>query len=108
MQRGGDLLLLRGDLVRLAELLAETLLAREVQAAVAEPVLALAEWALAEVSLPELSLPELTEARVAETGIAELLTDSLMRAIGAHHSSPSEHRGRQGLREERCVVSVRQ
>ncbi len=103
VQRGSDLLLLRGDLVRLTELLAETLLAGEVQAAIAEP-----ELPLPDLTKGRVTEGRVTEGRVTETRIAELLTDSLMRAIAAHHSSSAEKRGRQGLSEERCVVSVRQ
>jgi len=104
MQRGGDLLLLRSNLLRLAELLPETLLGREVQGVIAESEWALAGLTLAEWALAELALPELTQVAqtgIAKPGVAELLTESLMRAITAHHPTSSEHGGRQGLSEER-------
>jgi len=100
MQRGRDLLLLGGDLMRLPELLAEALLAGGIHAAIAQSELTLAELTLAELAL--------AKARIAEAGITEVLTDSWVRTIAAHHSSRPEDGGRQGLSEEWCVVSIRQ
>src|SRR3981189_938745 len=121
VERAGDLLLvLRGELLRCRERLAETLLLQAL-IAVALPLVAvtrlsrvapgpgavialarLSERALSELALSELALSKLAEAWVAELG-AEPLGSSV-----AHHSGRPEDRGRQRLSEIRRMVSVRQ
>ena len=121
VERAGDLLLvLRGELLRCRERLAETLLLQAL-IAVALPLVAvtrlsrvaagpgavialarLSERALSELALSELALSKLAEACVAELG-AEPLGSSV-----AHHSGRPEDRGRQRLSEIRRMVSVRQ
>jgi hypothetical protein len=96
MERRGDLLLLCGDLLRLAELLSKTLLPRQV-----------ARWIEAgAVALPERTLAELAESGIAEAGVAELRSNALHASVAAH-SGRAEDRGRQRLSEIRSVVSVR-
>lgn len=112
MQRCGDLLLLlSGDLLRLTELLAETLLAREAAHEGQVGAVALTELALTELmtlsELMALSESELAQAWVAQAGIAELRADSLGSSVAAHHSGCPERRGHKRLSEVRGVVSVR-
>src|ERR1700730_17156872 len=122
VERAGDLLLvLRGELLRCRERLAETLLLQAL-IAVALPLVAvtrlsrvaagpgatialarLSERALSELALSELALSKLAEARVAELG-----AEPLGSSVAAHHSGRPEDRGRQRLSEIRRMVSVRQ
>jgi hypothetical protein len=122
----GDLLLvLRGELLRCRERLAETLL--QALIAVALPLVAvtrlsrvaagpgaaialarLSERALSELALSELALSELALSDLAEACIAELGAEPLGSSVAAHHSGRPEDRGRQRLSEIRRMVSVRQ
>ena len=126
VERAGDLLLvLRGELLRCRERLAETLLLQAL-IAVALPLVAvtrlsrvaagpgavialarLSERALSELALSELALSELALSKLAEACVAELGAEPLGSSI-AHHSGRPEDRGRQRLSEIRRMVSVRQ
>ena len=122
----GDLLLvLRGELLRCRERLAETLL--QALIAVALPLVAvtrlsrvaagpgaaialarLSERALSELALSELALSELALSQLAEACVAELGAEPLGSSVAADHSGRPEDRGRQRLSEIRRMVSVRQ
>jgi hypothetical protein len=126
VERAGDLLLvLRGELLRCRERLAETLL--QALIAVALPLVAvtrlsrvaagpgaaialarLSERALSELALSELALSELALSKLAEACVAELGAEPLGSSVAAHHSGRPEDRGRQRLSEIRRMVSVRQ
>jgi hypothetical protein len=126
VERAGDLLLvLRGELLRCRERLAETLLLQAL-IAVALPLVAvtrlsrvaagpgavialarLSERALSELALSELALSELALSKLAEACVAELGAEPLGSSV-AHHSGRPEDRGRQRLSEIRRMVSVRQ
>jgi hypothetical protein len=117
VERAGDLLLvLRGELLRCHERLAETLLLQALIAVAlplvtvtrlsrvaAEPGAAIALARLSEWTLSELALSKLTDACVAELG-----AEPLGSSVAAHHSGRPEDRGRQRLSEIRRMVSVRQ
>src|SRR5258707_8778275 len=108
VERAGDLLLvLRGELLRCHERLAETLLLQALIAVAlplvtvtrlsrvaAEPGAAIALARLSEWTLSELALSKLTDACVAELG-----AEPLGSSVAAHHSGRSEDRGRQRLSE---------
>jgi hypothetical protein len=126
VERAGDLLLvLRGELLRCRERLAETLLLQAL-IAVALPLVAvtrlsrvaagpgavialarLSERALSELARSELALSELALSKLAEACVAELGAEPLGSSV-AHHSGRPEDRGRQRLSEIRRMVSVRQ
>jgi hypothetical protein len=106
MERCGDLLLLCGELLRLAELLAKTLLAHEVARGIEAGAVALPELAWSELAWSELALSELAEGRIAKAGVAELRGNSLHASVAAHSGRP-EHGRRQRLSEVRSIVSVR-
>jgi predicted nucleic acid-binding Zn ribbon protein len=126
VERAGDLLLvLRGELLRCRERLAETLLLQAL-IAVALPLVAvtrlsrvaagpgavialarLSERALSELALSELALSKLALSKLAEAWVAELGAEPLGSSV-AHHSGRPEDRGRQRLSEIRRMVSVRQ
>jgi hypothetical protein len=117
VERAGDLLLvLRGELLRCHERLAETLLLQALIAVAlplvtvtrlnrvaAGPGAAIALARLSEWTLSELALSKLTDACVAELG-----AEPLGSSVAAHHSGRPEDRGRQRLSEIRRMVSVRQ
>lgn len=126
VERAGDLLLvLRGELLRCRERLAETLLLQAL-IAVALPLVAIArlnrvaagpsaialarlsERALSELALSELALSQLALSKLAEACVAELGAEPLGSSVAAHHSGRPEDRGRQRLSEIRRMVSVRQ
>jgi hypothetical protein len=100
MKRRGDLLLLCGDLLRLAGLLSKTLLSKTLLAHQARWI------ALSERTLAELAESGIAEAGVAEARGAELGSNALHAAVAAHSGRP-EHGGCQRLSEIRTVVSVR-
>jgi hypothetical protein len=126
VERAGDLLLvLRGELLRCRERLAETLLLQAL-IAVALPLVAvtrlsrvaagpgavialarLSERARSELARSELALSELALSKLAEAWVAELGAEPLGSSV-AHHSGRPEDRGRQRLSEIRRMVSVRQ
>jgi hypothetical protein len=112
VERAGDLLLvLRGELLRCRERLAETLLLQAL-IAVALPLVAVtrlsrvAAWPSAVIALARLSEWALSE--LAEACVAELGAEPLGSSIAAHHSGRPEDRRRQCLSEIRRMVSVRQ
>jgi hypothetical protein len=121
VERAGDLLLvLRGELLRCRERLAETLLLQAL-IAVALPLVAIARLnrvaagpsaialaRLSERALSELALSQLALSKLAEACVAELGAEPLGSSVAAHHSGRPEDRGRQRLSEIRRMVSVRQ
>jgi hypothetical protein len=122
VERAGDLLLvLRGELLRCRERLAETLLLQAL-IAVALPLVAVTRLSrvaagpgavialarLSERALSELALSELALSKLAEAWVAELGAEPLGSSVAAHHSGRPEDRGRQRLSEIRRMVSVRQ
>jgi hypothetical protein len=121
VERAGDLLLmLRGQLLRCRERLAETLLLALI--AVVLPLVAVTRlsrvaagpsaviaWArLSELALSELALSELALSKLAGACVAELGAEPLGSSVAAHHSGRPEDRRRQRLSEIRRMVSVRQ
>jgi hypothetical protein len=127
VERGGDLVLLCGVLLRCRERLAEARL--QALIAVTWPLVTVArlnrdaagrgtaialarqtlsELALSELALSELALSELALSGLAEAWVAELRAEPLGSSIAAHHSGRPENRGRQRLSEIRSMVSVRQ
>ena len=121
VERAGDLLLvLRGELLRCRERLAETLLQALIAVALplvavtrlsrvaAGPGAAIALARLSERALSELALSELALSQLAEACVAELGAEPLGSSVAAHHSGRPEDRGRQRLSEIRRMVSVRQ
>jgi len=117
VERGGDLVLLCGVLLRCRERLAEARL--QALIAVTWPLVTVARLnrdaagqgtaiALARQTLSELALSELALSGLAEAWVAELRAEPLGSSIAAHHSGRPENRGRQRLSEIRSMVSVRQ
>jgi hypothetical protein len=116
VERAGDLLLmLRGELLRCRERLAETLLLQAL-IAVALPLVAVTRLSrvaagpgavIALARLSERALSELALSKLAEAWVAELGAEPLGSSV-AHHSGRPEDRGRQRLSEIRRMVSVRQ
>src|ERR1700716_4166264 len=116
VERAGDLLLvLRGELLRCRERLAETLLLQAL-IAVALPLVAVTRLSrvaagpgavIALARLSERALSELALSKLAEAWVAELGAEPLGSSV-AHHSGHPEDRGRQRLSEIRRMVSVRQ
>src|SRR5258708_22391085 len=117
VERAGDLLLvLRGELLRCRERLAETLLLQAL-IAVALPLVAVTRLSrvaagpgavIALARLSELALSELALSELAGAWVAELGAEPLGSSVAAHHSGRPEDRGRQRLSEIRRMVSVRQ
>ena len=121
VERAGDLLLvLRGELLRCRERLAETLLLQalitvalplvtvtRLSRVAAGPGAVIALARLSERALSELALSELALSKLAEAWVAELGAEPLGSSV-AHHSGRPEDRGRQRLSEIRRMVSVRQ
>jgi hypothetical protein len=101
------LLLLGGDLLGLAELLAETLLAETVLAEARLAAEAACRIEAGAVALAQRTLSGLTEGRIAEDGVADLGSNSLQASIAAHRAGWPEDGGCQRLSEIRSVVSVR-
>jgi hypothetical protein len=122
VERGGDLVLLCGVLLRCRERLAEARLQALIavtwplvtvarlnrDAAGQGTAIALARQTLSELALSELALSELALSGLAEAWVAELRAEPLGSSIAAHHSGRPENRGRQRLSEIRSMVSVRQ
>ncbi|MBV8410035.1 MAG: hypothetical protein JOY64_20575 [Alphaproteobacteria bacterium] len=99
VQRCSDLLLLlRGDLLWLAELLAKALLAKAL----------LAKAHLAKALLAAKAQARVAEVRATKAKAADLCAGALQPSIAAHAcTGRPEERGRQSLTEKRGIVSVR-